>query len=163
MSRPFKLNDTPTAPFSLRELGPMKMTEVSKRLGAATYRTARGAKPDGRATVDPKPCPHCGSLVEWATTAKRTKSGTFERYIYARCRGHKQHRWSFTGESLIDAALAAVPAPTPPVPNVGSKAMSQWIAARIAALNAELTKLRTIETLTHEVTGQIPAPAPSVH
>src|SRR6266566_1828305 len=92
MSRPYKLNDTPTAPFNLREHGPMTIVEVDKRLKGAAYRTARGASPDTRATVDPNPCPHCNSLVEWSTTAKRGPRGETVRYVYARCRGHKQHR-----------------------------------------------------------------------
>lgn len=163
MARPFKLNDTPTAPFSLREVGPLKMTEVSKRLNGATYRTARGAKPDGRATVDPKPCPHCGSLVEWSTTGKRNAKGGFDRYVYARCRGHKQHRWSFQGAeakptppqvSQIETALGKIPRP-------GTKAMDAWITERIAALNAELTKLQQFQTLSHEL--GIPSPQPSIH
>lgn len=162
MSRPFKLNDTPTAPFSLRETGPLKLTEIAKRLGGATYRTARGAKADGRATVDPTPCPHCRSLVEWATTGKRNAKGGFDRYVYARCRGHKQHRWSFAGEqvsptpptaSQIDTALMNVP--PPPRPSVGANLMGEWIAARIVALEAELAKLHTIETLAQEVTGRV--------
>lgn len=163
MSRPFKLNDTPTAPFSLREHGPMKLTEVAKRLNGASYRTARGAKPDGRATVDPTPCPHCRSLVEWSTTAKRNARGGFDRYVYARCRGHKQHRWSFAGEqeiaptppdaSALDTALANVS--VPPRPSVGANLMGEWIAGRIASLEAELAKLHTIETLAQEVTGRM--------
>lgn len=166
MSRPFKLNDTPTAPFSLREVGPLKLQEITKRLGTATYRTARGAKPDGRATVDPKPCPHCNSLVEWATTGKRNAKGTFDRYVYARCRGHKQHRWSFSGmeasptpprPSAIDSELASVP----PRPSAGAQIMGSWIESRINALATELKKLELIKTLAQEVTGRAPVPRPS--
>lgn len=172
MSRPFKLNNTPTAPFSLRELGPMKLSEVAKKLHGNTFRTARGAKADGRATVDPTPCPHCKALVEWATTGKRTAKGGFERYVYARCRGNKQHRWSFNGvesnptpphPSQIDAALAQVPAPSP---TTGAQLIDGWIEARIKVLEAEIAKLRQIETLAHEVmpmTHRIPPPQPSVH
>lgn len=176
MSRPYKLNETPTAPFSLREYGPMTLTEVDKRLKGATYRTARGANPDTRATVDPKSCPHCNSLVEWSTTAKRGPKGETVRYVYARCRGHKQHRWSFgqAGEPAaptppaLHAAMEATPVVPSPRPSVGANIMGEWIAQRVAGLEAEITKLRKIEQLAQEVTGRtvprptmVPPPMPS--
>lgn len=159
MSRPYKLNQTPTAPFNLRELGPMKLAEVNRRI-AGTYRTARGAKPDGRATVDPSPCPHCGSLVEWSATSKRGAKGENVRYIYARCRANRNHRWSFDGPTLIsNMDERRVTPPTPPVarPSAGS-AMSAWIADRKTVLEAELMKLSQIETLAQEVGAVRPRP-----
>lgn len=160
MSRPYKLNETPTAPFSLRETGPLKLADVARRLNGATYRTARGARPDGRATVDPKPCPHCGSLVEWSTTAKLGPKGENVRYVYARCRGHKQHRWSFSGAPAptppTPENIEPVSLSVPPRPSAGASIMGEWIAGRVALLEAELMKLRTIEQLAQEVTGRAP-------
>lgn len=163
MSRPYKLNETPTAPFNLRETGPLKLQDVARRLNGATYRTARGARPDGRATVDPKPCPHCAALVEWSTTSKLGPKGENVRYVYARCRGHKQHRWSFSGYEASPTPPSIEPSSlfvAPPRPSTGAHLMGEWIAGRVAMLEAELKKLRTIEQLAQEVTGRTPiAPA----
>lgn len=183
MSRPFKLNETPTAAFNLRETGPLTLTDVNKRLRGATYRTARGANPDTRATVDPSPCPHCSSLVEWSTTARRDGKGEFIRYVYARCRGSKQHRWSFGGMS------AEATPPTPPIPSqvagarfsntsppktahvIGaprptpSQRMTGWIERRINILTEELEKLKTMQQLANDVVhmerGLFASPRPS--
>lgn len=178
MPRPYKLNETPTSPFSLRETGPLAESAVSKRLNGRTYRTAPGKVADTRATVDPTPCPACGSLVEWALTAQRDPAGAPIRYVYARCRAHPDtHRWglrSHTGVALrgaevIHHALHPTP-PTqaqreaipPPRPSAGAEIMASWIESRIQALAVEMEKLKQIKTLASEIAPRgIPPPRPS--
>lgn len=112
MGRKLMINDVPLAPFTLVNAEPMRSMEVFEKLNRRRYLAARGATSEARATLDPTPCPDCGSKVEWAYTFKRDpallKGG--ENYIYARCKADpERHRWGFRNTPRVDA-----PKPTPP-------------------------------------------------
>jgi hypothetical protein len=169
MPRPVKINEVPTAPFSLRETGPLHVDEIASRLGNKPYRTAATGKPDTKATVDPTPCPQCHAHVEWALTSKRNPAGGMvERYVYARCRGKAQHRWDFRHHSASaphpttthEGAVEVKP-PMPPMPSrpgaPGTDALTRWIDAQLARLSAEVERLAQIRKLAGEI-GPIPAP-----
>lgn len=150
MSRPMKMNETPVSPFNLREIGPLSVSEVSRMLKGASYRTASGAKADTRATIDPNPCPHCGSNVEWALTSKRNPAGgMIDRYVYARCRGRAQHKFSFRPGNAVPHAVpvVAIPAPRPSNPAV----LTTWIESQRKRISSELDRLDQIGKLAEEI------------
>ncbi|MBK7864365.1 MAG: hypothetical protein IPJ65_38345 [Archangiaceae bacterium] len=70
MSKPFKTNEVPVAPFNLRTEGPMTLLAASAAVHGKNFRAATGSDPDKRATVDKDPCPHCGAQVEWVHTVQ---------------------------------------------------------------------------------------------
>lgn len=146
MSRPQKINEVPIAPFDLRELGPTHVDELTRRLGGKPYRVAPGAAVDKRATIDPTPCPSCGGVVEWAATSKRTAKG-LERYAFARCRRHPDHRWGFRGTPHDDvvATPAAVRA------ELGGATISATLDAQISELRDRLEKLEEMRRVARDL------------
>jgi hypothetical protein len=150
MSRPFKTNEVPTAPFNLRDEGPLEATALLRRLHGKEPRIANAAAQDTRATVDRDPCPQCGALVEWAYTAKRDTRGKLIRYVYARCRGPARHRWSLQhpGEATTTPqGVAPVPAP-----KAGPEAVA-WIDAQLRALHEKEEELARLREMTLKVLG----------
>jgi energy-coupling factor transporter ATP-binding protein EcfA2 len=113
MGRTARTNQVPLAPFSLIDSGPMASSEVYAKVGYKWFTAAPGAEAHSGATLDPKPCPHCGAMVEWALTVKRDPGAPkgIVRYVYARCKDRPDtHRWGFRA-TTPDAK------PTPPPPS----------------------------------------------
>ncbi len=163
MSRPFKQNPTPRAPFNLRLTGPMKHDDIVKRLGKE-FRTAH-AHGDVRATIDADPCPHCGELVEWAPTST-TERGKTVQYIYARCQGKAKHSWGFSNMATKRDVLEVIDTTPAPRPSAGSMAMSEWIERKALYLEEQIKALQELKRLTAMVSGptiyqspQLPIPS----
>lgn len=175
-----KKNPLPIAPFNLRETGPLAQADLTKRVGF--FRFAHGVGADRRATLDPKPCPHCKGKVEWTLTYRR-EAGAVVPYIYARCRSApKSHRWDFTHWKPAKAAQRArlgmaanVKRPSPPaaprvevvsVPppraSIGTDLMAGWLDKRLDMLTSEVDKLMKIRALAAEVARMegVTVPAP---
>jgi endogenous inhibitor of DNA gyrase (YacG/DUF329 family) len=157
MSRPFKPNQTPVAPFNLRLTGPMKVADLQKRVGKG-FRIAQ-AHGDQRATVDHDACPHCGMPVEWAPTST-TEKGKTVQYIYARCQGVQKHAWGFSNHATkrdIENGMTITDTTPLPRPSAGSVAMAMWIDKKAVELEAQVKALQELRRLT-AVLGPIPSP-----
>lgn len=143
-----KPNNVPVAPFNLRDMGPMKPSELSEKLGGAEYRT--GANP----TLDKDPCPFCHARVEWHPTSH--KEGTqVVRYIYARCSGAAAHTWGFRDIR-----------PTPPKMPFSPRDLSapdlmRWVEDQLIELAKEAEKLKQIKALAEGIKPRVPRPSAS--
>src|SRR5262245_37575384 len=144
MSRPYKPNPTPTAPFNLRITVPMKTKDIKERLGVG-YRVAQ-RHGDQRSTMDKDPCPHCGMPVEWALTSKNERGKTVQ-YVYSRCQGKQKHAWGFSNQATKRDMEIVDLSPPPPRPSAGTEAMAQWIDRKADEIAAQLKALEALKRL----------------
>lgn len=179
-------NETPIAPFNLREQGPTAEAKLKKTVGGFRYAHGKGA--DRRATLDPSPCPHCKGRVEWALTYRRER-GEVVPYVYARCRNApKTHRWDFSHwvpakaapapvkrtpqtaremVTVLEESIATAPGAKTPAPraSIGNDLMTGWLDRRLEVLTVEVDRLQKIRALATEVATieglQLPAPRPT--
>lgn len=165
MPRKSKPNQFPVANWNLRVTGPMPEAEMLKQLAPNRPRIAMGKSPDTRATIDKDPCPDCGAVVEWAATTRRSPEGRSVKYVYARCRGGEQHRFTVGPEAItppvepphlpyeVPKGFHSDEIPTPR-PSAGATLMGHWIDSQIQNLAGQMEKLKKIQELAKEVTGR---------